>query len=795
MSAKLSLFVSLILFTLVVTVTPVFAISISCSSGGGGESISSSDTFDLDDTTALQESINLDAGSIFKSRQADGSGNNNISESIAGNDFSLENNIQSLGTFSTTSSAFANSESGALSQDVAGTGSISVSLSSAEGSREASQAASVSYGAIDSVQAIAAGDGVTAVQSTAMAGEGGSILSGAVGDENVMGATGTFTGAGLMSASLASFASAETGRATSDGSASLDGVTLIDSGSFEAVSSQSLEIGLEGLRDVGDGSVGGFDMNVLNQEQAEKESAASTSTSAAATAGGSYSSYVLTGYRWNQNNPQVQLYLNPNNAPSGLTAVESQTAIAAAANSWDDAVAQNIFADSSTVIVDSTKAVDNPFSSTPISDGYNVHGWASMGGSYLGMCRWWSNGVTKDGYKSILEADTWYASDKAWTTDLSKATGGTFDLQSVAVHELGHTIGLGDLYSLPSTDPRKSDFSQVMNAYNGAQRTLGNGDLTGAQQLYGAIGWWNAGGYLTSEPHLLEDANGIEHIFARGIDCALWDYANGKWNYLGGYLTSEPFPIKDSQGRIHIFARGADNALWDYIDGDWHDMDGYLTTNPYAIEDEQGRIHILVRGIDNGLWDKVFDTSNLNNIGTLSWQNLGGIVTANPCAVLDSSSNLLKIGVRGIDNALWVKDLNTQDMSSSNWQYFGGILTADPYAIEDLQGQEHFLARGIDFALWDNINGNWVSMDGYLTSNPYAIEDELGRIHLLVRGTDNGLWDKTFDTSSLNNIGTLSWQNIGGTLTSGPSALSDSSLGSIKLCVRGIDYAAWIKEY
>lgn len=219
--------------------------------------------------------------------------------------------------------------------------------------------------------------------------------------------------------------------------------------------------------------MGSFDLNVLNLEQAEKDDAAANSQSAAAqTAGGSYSSYVLTGYKWHLNNPQIQLYLNPNNAPSGVSAANSQQAIAAAANTWDDAVAQNIFADgAATVTVDYSKVVDNPFpdkakGERPVTDGYNVHGWANFGGNYLGMCRWWSDGQVKDGYQSILEADIWYASDKAWTTDLSRATGNTFDLQSVAVHELGHTIGLGDLYTLPSGDARKSDWNQVMNSYD-----------------------------------------------------------------------------------------------------------------------------------------------------------------------------------------------------------------------------------------------------------------------------------------------------------------------------------------
>jgi len=479
MSARLPFFFSLHLIVLLSCVFPAAGISVSCSSGGGGETVSSSDNFDLDDSTSLQESISLDFGIISKSRDASGSGNNSLDEYISGTDYSLQNSVQSTGSFGLSSSASATAQSGSLAQDVAGMGSMSISLSSAQGSEQANQEASVTYGALDSVQAIAAGEGVYAAQSTGMAGLEGSILSGAVGSENAMGATGTFTGAGLLEANLAASTSAETGRASASGTADLDGATLIDSSSFDAVSSQSLGMGLEGLRDVGDGYIGSFDVNVLNLEQDTADDLTSQSA-ALQTAGGSASSYKLTGYKWHQSNPQIQLYLNTNNAPSGITAANSQAAITAAANTWDDAVAQNIFADSTTVILDNTKVVDNPLSSSPVSDGYNVHGWANLGNNYLGMCRWWSNGVVKDGYKSILEADIWYASDKAWTTDLSKATGSTFDLQSVAVHELGHTIGMGDIY------PTSSDFAQVMNSYDGAQRVLGNGDLAGAQTLYGS---------------------------------------------------------------------------------------------------------------------------------------------------------------------------------------------------------------------------------------------------------------------------------------------------------------------
>jgi len=176
-----------------------------------------------------------------------------------------------------------------------------------------------------------------------------------------------------------------------------------------------------------------------------------------------------------------------------LTEESVRNAIAAAANAWDDAAAQNIFADQSVVKVDNSLQVDDPFTSTPVSDGYSVNGWWSLGSSYLGIARWWSNGQLSDGYYSITEADIWYNKDKQWTVDWNTAVGNGFvyDLQSVATHELGHSIGMGDIYStayggtLPSSDPRTSDFEQVMNVYDGPQRTLGNGDRTGVQKLYG----------------------------------------------------------------------------------------------------------------------------------------------------------------------------------------------------------------------------------------------------------------------------------------------------------------------
>jgi hypothetical protein len=369
-------------------------------------------------------------------------------------------------------------------------------MQSIESGVNAGQEAGVANGVLSSSQSLCAGNGLGAFaqQITQMEGEGGRVVSGSLGEENVMLAEGGYNGQGSMKANLAS---AALERAISSGFASIDGVLVLSGDSFNAVSSmhESAMMGISGMRMAGDGNgIGSFDVGVFNFDLAgQKETAKASGNieSAAALAGGSYSSYLLTGYRWNTLDPKIQLYLNPMDTP-GLTSISSRDAISSAANTWDSVVAGNIFADTTTVIVDENKVVDEPFTSTPKKDGYNVHGWKRFGNSFIALDRWWTDGTRKDGYYNIIESDTWYNLDYEWTTSLATAqTTGKMDLQSVALHELGHCIGMGDIYSttyggvLPPSDERTKDFEQVMNLYNGPQRTLGNGDITGAQLLYG----------------------------------------------------------------------------------------------------------------------------------------------------------------------------------------------------------------------------------------------------------------------------------------------------------------------
>ena len=75
-----------------------------------------------------------------------------------------------------------------------------------------------------------------------------------------------------------------------------------------------------------------------------------------------------------------------------------------------------------------------------------------------------------------MESDLSFNTRYGWATN-----GRNYDVQTTALHELGHTIGLGDLYGKSAYT---QDTRQIMHYYTGVKRTLGNGDKTGAWLLY-----------------------------------------------------------------------------------------------------------------------------------------------------------------------------------------------------------------------------------------------------------------------------------------------------------------------
>jgi hypothetical protein len=390
---------------------------------------------------------------------------------------------------------------------------------------------------------------------------------------------------------------------------------------------------LQGLQATAEEGIGSFSVQAVRMDgaalaQAAAQSSSSSSgeaTSLSYLAGGSSSSYTYAinsagyPYKWTQAEPKVQLYLKADTVPSNLNQEDVRSAISAAANTWDDAVAKNLFADGTTVISDSGKSIDT-------RDGYNVNAWKYLSDapSALAYCRTWSGGPIVNGFYSAIESDVSYNTNWAWST-----SGGNYDVQSVATHELGHTIGLGDIYSttyggtLPPSDPRTSDYEQVMNLYDGPQRTLGNGDRAGAQSLYGtpsfnpvplsggkpvstasgAIGLFGSGiWHLDSNGNRIYDAEDITATFGVSSDLpVVGDWIGDGQAKIGVFQPSTGTWYLDNSGNGAFDAGDVSSYFGGSIDlpvaGDW---DGDGKTNVGVFRSSTGTWYLDYNG--NGGW-------------------------------------------------------------------------------------------------------------------------------------------------------------------------------------------------
>ena len=107
-------------------------------------------------------------------------------------------------------------------------------------------------------------------------------------------------------------------------------------------------------------------------------------------------------------------------------------------------------------------------------DGHNDILWGTgLPSGVLAQATYWYSGST------LTEADIEFNDDYTW----SDGTSGSYDIQSIATHELGHTLNLRDLYG-----PR--DTSKVMYGYGSSgvqKRSLDPGDAAGIAWIYGVF--------------------------------------------------------------------------------------------------------------------------------------------------------------------------------------------------------------------------------------------------------------------------------------------------------------------
>ncbi|MDD4447061.1 MAG: hypothetical protein PHN61_05220 [Methanothrix sp.] len=243
------------------------------------------------------------------------------------------------------------------------------------------------------------------------------------------------------------------------------------------------------------------------------------------------------------------------------------------------------------------------------------------------------------------------------------------------------------------------------------------------------VGWTSLGGFIAtnSNANAALSPNGHIEIAVKGGDNALWinelDTANktGSWSRIGGNITSDPCVVKDSQGKIHVLVRSSDGSLWDWIQGKgWMSLGGFIATNSNANAalSPNGHIEIAIKGRDNALWINELDAANK----TGSWSRIGENITSDPCVVKDSQGKI-HVLVKSSDGSLW------DWIQGKGWTSLGGFIATNSNANAALSPNGHIeiAVRGGDNAIWineldtTNLTGIWSSQKSDLCSNHFSI--------------------------------------------------------------------------
>ncbi len=179
--------------------------------------------------------------------------------------------------------------------------------------------------------------------------------------------------------------------------------------------------------------------------------------------------YKLLGAKW-QTTP-ISYIINPSN-PQGLNESFIINAMSASALEWDRYTSRQLF---STYSVDYSANWDDD-----APDYRNEYSFSSYSDNrVIAVTIIWGyfSGAPKQ--RRIIEYDILFNTAFTWG-DATQAN--VMDLQNIATHEIGHGLGLGDLYN--------TCVQETMYGYSSegeiSKRTLASGDIQGIQKLYGA---------------------------------------------------------------------------------------------------------------------------------------------------------------------------------------------------------------------------------------------------------------------------------------------------------------------
>jgi hypothetical protein len=168
-------------------------------------------------------------------------------------------------------------------------------------------------------------------------------------------------------------------------------------------------------------------------------------------------------WKYRLNTLSVPLTVGANNLPVIASNAYKQ---------WTDAI--NNHNNQVTITKDSDTIVDRA-----VLDNQNIIAWGNAPGSALAVSYIWYNRITKVATEvdTIMNTkSTWY-----WSQKQNCAYQGVYDAQDILTHELGHTMGLDDMY----TDKYANHTMYGYGSKGEVKKdTLTQGDISGVQQIY-----------------------------------------------------------------------------------------------------------------------------------------------------------------------------------------------------------------------------------------------------------------------------------------------------------------------
>ena len=176
------------------------------------------------------------------------------------------------------------------------------------------------------------------------------------------------------------------------------------------------------------------------------------------------SCYKLMGVKWKS--LPVNYVINPSN--SGLDESFVVSTISTSSEIWDSSTASELFNDAYGINYTATYGVQNFMNAIDFGDYPND--------GVIAVTSVWYTPVGKQ----IVEFDMRFNTRFLWGD--ATINPAVMDLQNIATHELGHSVGLADIYSTTCGVVTMYGYSTEGETQ---KRSLETPDITGLQRLYG----------------------------------------------------------------------------------------------------------------------------------------------------------------------------------------------------------------------------------------------------------------------------------------------------------------------